>query len=73
MYKKYKKDVHKTWILSSWTQPERSQLVIHEGILVISHYVKLSKYPYLQLIGSIFGWNSTKFQLERMYHVSPPN
>jgi hypothetical protein len=28
-------------------QPERSQLVVIKGILVISHNAKLSKYPYV--------------------------
>jgi hypothetical protein len=42
----------RTWILSGWVQLERSQLVIHRGILIILHNIKLSKYPYSQLIYS---------------------
>jgi hypothetical protein len=42
----------RTWILSGWVQLERSQLVIHRGILVILYNIKLPKYPYSQLTDS---------------------
>jgi hypothetical protein len=53
-----------TWILSSWVQPEISQLVTYRGILVILYCVKLLKYPYSQL--TEFESSLVEVQLERI-------